>query len=204
MVSYLQIEGLTKSFGNLVLYEKIDFDLSEGQRVAIVAKNGAGKSTLLNIIAGNDTADEGKISFKRDLRISFLEQDPKYNLDSTVFDAFMSVENECKIRHKEDEWEYETRAKQILTKLQVGEFDKKISQLSGGQLKRLALANALISEPDLLILDEPTNHLDLEMVEWLEEYLNKSNMTLLMVTHDRYFLDRVCSDIVEIDQKKNL
>ncbi len=202
MVSYLQIEGLTKSFGNLVLYEKIDFDLSEGQRVAIVAKNGAGKSTLLNIIAGNDTADEGKISFKRDLRISFLEQDPKYNLDSTVFDAFMSVENECKIRHKEDEWEYETRAKQILTKLQVGEFDKKISQLSGGQLKRLALANALISEPDLLILDEPTNHLDLEMVEWLEEYLNKSNMTLLMVTHDRYFLDRVCSDIVEIDQKK--
>lgn len=202
MNSYLQIENLTKSFGSLVLYENIDFELSQGQKVAIVAKNGAGKSTLLNIIAGKDTADSGKITFRSDLRVSFLEQTPQYNPESTVYEAFMAVENSLKEFHSEDWWQYETKAKQIISKLKAGNFDAKIATLSGGQLKRLALANALISEPDLLILDEPTNHLDLEMVEWLEDYLNRTNITLLMVTHDRYFLDRVCSDIVEIDGGK--
>lgn len=199
MNSYLQIENLTKSFGSLVLYENVDFELSEGQKVAIVAKNGAGKSTLLNIIAGKDTADSGKIIFRSDLRVSFLEQTPMYDPESTVYDAFMAVENSLKEFHSDDWWRYETEAKKIITKLNAGDFDAKISTLSGGQIKRLALANALISEPDLLILDEPTNHLDLEMVEWLEDFLSRSTMSLLMVTHDRYFLDRVCSDIVEID-----
>ncbi|MDY6426497.1 MAG: ABC-F family ATP-binding cassette domain-containing protein, partial [Bacteroidales bacterium] len=199
MNSYLQIENLTKSFGSLVLYENVDFELSEGQKVAIVAKNGAGKSTLLNIIAGKDTADAGKITFRNNLRVSFLEQTPMYDPESTVYDAFMAVENSLKEFHSDDWWRYETEAKKIITKLNAGDFDAKISTLSGGQIKRLALANALISEPDLLILDEPTNHLDLEMVEWLEDYLSRSTMSLLMVTHDRYFLDRVCSDIVEID-----
>ncbi|MBQ6732222.1 MAG: ABC-F family ATP-binding cassette domain-containing protein [Paludibacteraceae bacterium] len=202
MNSYLQIENLTKSFGSLVLYENVDFELSEGQKVAIVAKNGAGKSTLLNIIAGKDTADAGKITFRNNLRVSFLEQTPMYDPESTVYDAFMAVENSLKEFHSDDWWRYETEAKKIITKLNAGDFDAKISTLSGGQIKRLALANALISEPDLLILDEPTNHLDLEMVEWLEDYLSRSTMSLLMVTHDRYFLDRVCSDIVEIDGGK--
>lgn len=186
----------------MVLYENVDFELSQGQKVAIVAKNGAGKSTLLNIIAGKDTADSGKITFRSGLRVSFLEQTPHYDPESTVYDAFMAAENSLKEFHSEDWWQYETKAKQIITKLKAGDFDAKISTLSGGQLKRLALANALISEPDLLILDEPTNHLDLEMVEWLEDYLTRTNLTLLMVTHDRYFLDRVCSDIVEIDGGK--
>lgn len=199
MNSFLQIENLTKSFGSLVLYENVDFELSEGQKVAIVAKNGAGKSTLLNIIAGKDTADSGKIIFRSDLRVSFLEQTPMYDPESTVYDAFMAVENSLKEFHADDWWQYESKAKKIITKLGVGDFEAKIATLSGGQLKRLALANALISEPDLLILDEPTNHLDLEMVEWLEDFLSRSTMSLLMVTHDRYFLDRVCSDIVEID-----
>lgn len=199
MNSYMQIENLTKSFGSLVLYENVDFELSEGQKVAIVAKNGAGKSTLLNIIAGKDTADSGKITFRSDLRVSFLEQTPMYDPESTVYDAFMAVENSLKEFHADDWWQYESKAKKIITKLGVGDFEAKIATLSGGQLKRLALANALISEPDLLILDEPTNHLDLEMVEWLEDFLSRSTMSLLMVTHDRYFLDRVCSDIVEID-----
>lgn len=202
MNSFLQIENLTKSFGSLVLYENVDFELSEGQKVAIVARNGAGKSTLLNIIAGKDTADAGKITFRNNLRVSFLEQTPQYDPDSTVYDAFMAVENSLKEYHSDDWWRYETEAKKIITKLNAGDFDAKISTLSGGQIKRLALANALISEPDLLILDEPTNHLDLEMVEWLEDYLSRSTMSLLMVTHDRYFLDRVCSDIVEIDGGK--
>ncbi len=202
MNSYLQIENLTKSFGSLVLYENVDFELSQGQKVAIVAKNGAGKSTLLNIIAGKESADSGKITFRSGLRVSFLEQTPQYDPEQTVYDAFMAVENSLKEFHSEDWWQYETKAKQIITKLKAGDFNAKISTLSGGQLKRLALANALISEPDLLILDEPTNHLDLEMVEWLEDYLTRTKLTLLMVTHDRYFLDRICSDIVEIDGGK--
>lgn len=229
MVSYLQIEGLTKRFGATLMYENVSMELSEGQRVAIVAKNGAGKTTLLNIIAGKEPYEEGLITFRNDLRIAYLDQNPTYPAHYTVLEAFCSVPNEMAnliaryeallakgdAVYQTDEfqqvltemdhhkaWDYEQRAKQILTKLNITDFNQKVGTLSGGQLKRLALANALISEPDLLILDEPTNHLDLAMTEWLEEYLNRSSLTLLMVTHDRYFLDRVCTEIIEIDNKQ--
>lgn len=229
MVSYLQIEGLTKRFGATLMYQNVSMELSQGQRVAIVAKNGAGKTTLLNIIAGKEPYEEGLITCKNDLRIAYLEQNPTYPPHYTVLEAFCSVPNEManliaryeallaqgdKVYQTEEyqqvltqmdlhkAWEYEQRAKQILSKLNITDFGQKVGTLSGGQLKRLALANALISEPDLLILDEPTNHLDLAMTEWLEEYLNKSSLTLLMVTHDRYFLDRVCTEIIEIDNQQ--
>lgn len=229
MVSYLQIEGLTKRFGATLMYQNVSMELSEGQRVAIVAKNGAGKTTLLNIIAGKEPYDEGLITFKNDLRIAYLDQNPTYPAHYTVLEAFCSVPNEManliaryeallakgdavfqtdefqqvltEMDHHKA-WEYEQRAKQILSKLNITDFNQKVGTLSGGQLKRLALANALINEPDLLILDEPTNHLDLAMTEWLEEYLNRSSLTLLMVTHDRYFLDRVCTEIIEIDNQQ--
>ena len=199
METYLQIEGLTKSFGDLVLYENADFEIVEGQKLAVIAQNGKGKTTLLNIIAGREGIDAGRITRRRGLRIAYLEQNPHYEPGHTVWEAFMSVENELKALHKE--WDYEVKAKQMLSKLKIDDPDQKIETLSGGQLKRVALANALVSEPDLLILDEPTNHLDLEMVEWLEDLLRRSRITLLMVTHDRYFLDRVCSDILEIEDR---
>ena len=229
MVSYLQIEGLTKRFGATLMYENVSMELSEGQRVAIVAKNGAGKTTLLNIIAGKEPYEAGLITFRNDLRIAYLDQNPTYPAHYTVLEAFCSVSNQManliaryeallakgEAVYQTDEfqqvltemdhhkaWEYEQRAKQILSKLNITDFNQQVATLSGGQLKRLALANALISEPDLLILDEPTNHLDLEMTEWLEDYLNKSSLTLLMVTHDRYFLDRVCTEIIEIDNQQ--
>jgi ATP-binding cassette subfamily F protein uup len=229
MVSYLQIEGLTKRFGATLMYQNVSMELSEGQRVAIVAKNGAGKTTLLNIIAGKEPYDEGLITFKNDLRVAYLPQEPTYPAHYTVLEAFCSIPNpianliaryEAMLSQGESvydteefqqllsemdhfkAWEYEQRAKQILSKLNITDFRQKVGTLSGGQLKRLALANALINEPDLLILDEPTNHLDLEMTEWLEDYLNKSSLTLLMVTHDRYFLDRVCTEIIEIDNQQ--
>lgn len=222
MVSYLQIEHLTKSFGDLLLFEDISFGISEKQRVALIAKNGTGKTTLLNIIAGKEDYDSGTISFRRDLRVGYLEQSPEFNPALSVIDACLQTDNDvvrtiaayehCIASEDHSEldiiiskmdlynaWDYETRIKQILGKLKITNFEQKIAELSGGQLKRVALANVLIEEPDLLILDEPTNHLDLEMVEWLEEFLRKSNMSLLMVTHDRYFLDRVCTDIYELD-----
>lgn len=229
MVSYLQIEGLTKRFGATLMYQDVSMELSEGQRVAIVAKNGAGKTTLLNIIAGKEPYEAGLITFRNDLRIAYLDQNPTYPAHYTVLEAFCSVPNQManliaryeallakgEAVYQTDEfqqvltemdhhkaWEYEQRAKQILSKLNITDFNQQVATLSGGQLKRLALANALISEPDLLILDEPTNHLDLEMTEWLEDYLNKSSLTLLMVTHDRYFLDRVCTEIIEIDNQQ--
>ena len=229
MVSYLQIEGLTKRFGATLMYENVSMELSEGQRVAIVAKNGAGKTTLLNIIAGKEPYEAGLITFRNDLRIAYLDQNPTYPAHYTVLEAFCTVPNQManliaryeallakgEAVYQTDEfqqvltemdhhkaWEYEQRAKQILSKLNITDFNQQVATLSGGQLKRLALANALISEPDLLILDEPTNHLDLEMTEWLEDYLNKSSLTLLMVTHDRYFLDRVCTEIIEIDNQQ--
>ena len=224
--NYLQVENLTKSFGDRLLFEKISFSMFEGQRIALIAKNGAGKTTLLNIISGKEQYDEGKISFKRDLRVGILPQDPKYPAGFTVLQACFNSDNEVvkviaeyenALMHPEDEerlnsllskmemlkaWDYESRIKQILGKLKIHNFDQRVEQLSGGQLKRIALANVLITEPELLILDEPTNHLDLEMVEWLEDFLNRSKMALLMVTHDRYFLDRVCSNIIEIDQQQ--
>lgn len=224
MISYLQVENLTKSFGDNLLFENISFGISDNQRVALIAKNGTGKTTLLNIIAGNEDYQSGSISFKRDLRVGYLDQNPDFPKNLSVIDACLQSDNEavrtiaayehCMLSENHsglDEilaqmdlhkaWDYETRIKQILGKLKIFNFEQLIGELSGGQLKRVALANVLISEPDLLILDEPTNHLDLEMVEWLEDFLKRSNMSLLMVTHDRYFLDRVCTSILEIDHQ---
>ena len=225
MVSYLQIENLTKSFGDLVLFEDLNMGVLQGDRIGLIAKNGTGKSTLLNIIAGKEGYDNGRITFKRDLRVGYLEQDPIYPEGLTVIEACFHHGNEVIELIKEYEiclqtegnpgldkilsqmdilnaWEYEQKVKQILTQLKITNFNQKIDQLSGGQLKRIALANTLITEPDLLILDEPTNHLDLDMTEWLEGYLKRSNLSLLMVTHDRYFLDRVCDVIMEIDNRE--
>lgn len=222
---YLQVDGLTKSFGDLVLFDNLSFGIAEGQRVGLIAKNGTGKTTLLNIIAGKEGYDDGSVVFRRDLRVGYLEQDPQYPADITVLEACFLHGNSTVELIKEYErcmdteghpgldellarmeqekaWEYEQKAKQILSQLKIHRFNQPIGQLSGGQLKRVALANALITEPDLLILDEPTNHLDLEMTEWLEEYLRRTNLSLLMVTHDRYFLDRVCSEIFEIDNRQ--
>lgn len=225
MTPYMQIEGLTKSFGDLVLFNKISFGVAEGQRIGLIAKNGSGKTTLLNIISGKEGYDEGTISFRRDLKVGYLEQDPHYPEDLSVIEACFHHGNstiqlikeyeECietegnpgmeellvRMEH-EKAWDYERKAKQILSQLKIRNFDQKIKHLSGGQLKRVALANVLITEPDFIILDEPTNHLDLDMTEWLEGYLSRGNISLLMVTHDRYFLDRVCSEIIEIDNKQ--
>ena len=225
MTSYLQIDNLTKSFGDLVLFENISFGIAEGQRIGLIAKNGTGKTTLLNIISGKEGYDSGNIVFRRDLRVDYLEQDPKYPEELTVLEACFHHGNSVVELIKEYErcmeteghpgledllvrmdhekaWEYEQKAKQILSQLKIRNFDQQVKYLSGGQLKRVALANALITEPDLLILDEPTNHLDLDMTEWLEGYLRRTNLSLLMVTHDRYFLDRVCSEIIEIDNRQ--
>ena len=224
MVSYLQVQNLTRSVGDKTLFRDLCFSIGEGQKVGLIAKNGTGKSTLLNILGGKDQADEGQVVFHNDLRIGYLEQTPNYPLDLTVIEACFWHGNETTNLIREYEtcmasasqeglqdildrmeqlkaWDYENRAKTILSQLFITEFDKPLSQLSGGQLKRVALANTLIMEPDLLILDEPTNHLDLQMIEWLENYLSRSNITLLMVTHDRYFLDRVCSVILELDEE---
>lgn len=225
MTPYLQVENLTKSFGDLVLFNGISFGIAEGQRIGLIAKNGSGKTTLLNILAGKEGYDEGKITFRRDLRVGYLEQSPKYPEELTVLEACFyhgnsTVElikeyercmetpgnpgmDELLVRMEHEKaWDYERHAKQILSQLKIRDFSQKIGHLSGGQLKRVALANILITEPDLLILDEPTNHLDLDMTEWLEEYLNRGSLSLLMVTHDRYFLDRVCSEIIEIDNRQ--
>ena len=224
MVSYLQAQNLTRSVGDKTLFRDLSFSIGEGQKVGLIAQNGTGKSTLLNILAGKDQADEGQVVFHNDLRIGYLEQTPHYPLDLTVIEACFWHGNETTNLIREYEtcmasasqeglqdildrmeqqkaWDYENRAKTILSQLSVTEWDKPLSQLSGGQLKRIALANTLIMEPDLLILDEPTNHLDLQMIEWLENYLSRSNVTLLMVTHDRYFLDHVCSVILELDEE---
>ena len=191
-IPYLDVQNLTKSFGSLLLFEDISFSISEGQKVGLIAKNGTGKSTLLSILAGKEGYDEGSIIFRRDLRIGMLEQSPKFDPDESVLDACFNHENDP---------EKVLKAKQILTQLHIRDLNQPMGQLSGGQQKRVALANVLITEPDLLILDEPTNHLDLEMIEWLEGFLNRGNRTLLMVTHDRYFLDRVCTVILEIDDR---
>ena len=221
----LQVENLTKSFGDLVLFRNISFGLAEGQRIGLIAKNGSGKTTLLNILSGKEGYDEGKITYRRDVRVGYLEQSPVYPAELTVLEAcfwqaspvtqLIKEYERCmdttgnpgleellvRMEH-EKAWDYERKIKQILSQLKIRDFDQPVGQLSGGQLKRVALANALITEPDFLILDEPTNHLDLEMTEWLEEYLRRGNLTLLMVTHDRYFLDRVCSEIIEIDNRQ--
>ncbi|MBQ9339599.1 MAG: ABC-F family ATP-binding cassette domain-containing protein [Paludibacteraceae bacterium] len=199
MTPCLQVEHLTKTFGDRTLFDDICFGLSEGQKVAVVARNGYGKTTLLNIIAGLTEADSGSVTFRRDLRVGYLMQDPPLNGSLTVIEACM--EHAPAETELEKTWDYETRYKQILGKLQITHLQQSVATLSGGQRKRVALAAVLIADPDLLILDEPTNHLDLGMVEWLEDFLRRSNKSLLMVTHDRYFLDRVCSDILELDNR---
>ena len=200
MTPILQVENLTKSFGDLVLYENISFGLAEGQRVGLIAKNGSGKSTLLNILAGREAYDSGTITFRKDVNVGYLEQSPHYPADMTVLEACHYHARQAGVVHHRVA-DYELEAKQVLTQLHIYDLNQPVGQLSGGQLKRVALANALLLEPDLLILDEPTNHLDLDMVEWLEDYLRRTPLTLLMVTHDRYFLDRVCSEIIEIDNR---
>ena len=225
MISYLQIDGLTKSFGELVLFNSITFGIVQGQKIGLIAKNGTGKTTLLNIIAGKEDYDAGSVVFRNDLRVGYLEQSPQYPAGLTVMQACFYSPNETVRLIAEYEaamasgdhsnledillrmdnnkaWDYEQKAKQILSQLKITNFDQKVEELSGGQLKRVALANVLITDPELIILDEPTNHLDLEMTEWLEGYLSRSTISLLMVTHDRYFLDRVCSEIIEIDRQQ--
>lgn len=225
MITYLQVDKLTKTFGDMVLFENITFGVAQGQKIGLIAKNGTGKTTLLNILGGKEDYDSGEVVFRNDLRVGYLEQSPSYPSDITVLQACFHSENETvkliaeyeaamesgdnthieEILSRMDAlkaWDYEQRAKQILGRLKIYNLDQKIGELSGGQLKRVALANVLIMEPELIILDEPTNHLDLEMTEWLEEYLGRANISILMVTHDRYFLDRVCSEIIEIDNRQ--
>ena len=221
----LQIDSLTKSFGDLLLFNEISFGIAEGDKIGLIASNGSGKTTLLNIISGREPYDSGRVVFRNDIKVDYLNQSPDFDPELTVLEACFSVDNETvkliaqyeemmssgnhdgldEILAKMDlleAWDYEQRIKQILSQLKIVDFHQKIGELSGGQVKRVALANVLISEPDLIMLDEPTNHLDLEMVEWLEEYLTRNSISLLMVTHDRYFLDRVCNSIIEIDNKQ--
>ena len=225
MKSFLQIEGLTKSFGDRVLLDNITFGLYEGDKVGLIAKNGTGKTTLLRIIAGLESYDEGKVVFRNDLRVAYLPQLPELDPSLSVIEACLSLSDESTsaIRsyekaiesgdaeeissaiHKMDTvgaWDYEERIKQILSQLKITQLNQPVKELSGGQIKRVALAKVIINEPELLILDEPTNHLDVEMIEWLEDYLKRSRISLLMVTHDRYFLDKVCTKIVEIDMRQ--
>ena len=192
MVPYLDVQHLSKSFGALTLFRDISFSIGEGQRVGLIAKNGTGKSTLLSILSGKEGYDSGSIVFRRDLKVGMLEQSPVFDPDESVLDACFN--------HQGEE-EKVLKAKQVLTQLKIRDLNQRMGELSGGQQKRVALANVLLTEPDLLILDEPTNHLDLEMIEWLEGYLCRGNRTLLMVTHDRFFLDRVCSVILELDDQ---
>ena len=190
MNAYLDVQGLTKSFGALQLFDNLSFSISEGQHVGLVARNGMGKSTLLSILTGKEGYDSGEIIYRRDLKVGYLEQSPRFDPEESVLDACFN--------HQGDD-EKVLRAKQVLTQLKIRDLHQPMGQLSGGQQKRVALANVLLTEPDLLILDEPTNHLDLDMIEWLEGYLSRGNRTLLMVTHDRFFLDRVCDTIIELD-----
>ena len=222
MISFLQVENLSKRFGEQLLFENITFGIGKNQKVALIAKNGMGKSTLLRIIAGKDSADTGSVIFRNDISIGILDQDPELNPENYVFEEVFNSENptlkliktyEQAVKDNDASaleelipqmdalaaWDYDTQVKQILSELKVDKYSQRIKELSGGQRKRAGLAKILISNPDFLILDEPTNHLDVEMTEWLEEYLEKTNATLLMVTHDRYFLDRVCDKIIEID-----
>ncbi len=222
MTPYLQVENLTKYYGELILFENISFSVMKNSKTALIAKNGTGKTSLLNVICGLDTAEEGLVTFRNDISIGYLEQNPKVDDEKTVMEQVFANSNEITEAVREYEsslisgdskrmqnaiermdalqaWDFESKIKIILTQLQITDFDKKVGTLSGGQKKRLAIANLLISEPDLLILDEPTNHLDVELIEWLEDFLSASHSTLLMVTHDRYFLDRICDKIIEID-----
>jgi len=223
-LNYLNVENISKSYGELSLFENLSFSIHKDQKIAFVAKNGTGKTTILNILSGKDTPDSGQIIYRKDLRTTFLSQEPVLNQSLTVEETILKSDNPIlnviktyhqALENPEDSklyqtafddmeryqaWDYETQYTQILFKLKLVDLNQKVSELSGGQQKRLALANTLLSKPDLLILDEPTNHLDLEMIEWLETFFAKENITLFMVTHDRYFLERVCSEIIELDE----
>lgn len=197
MESLLQIENLTKSFGECLLFKDITFGINEGDKVGIIAKNGMGKSTLLKIICDKEVHDSGKITFKNDINVGFLEQDPYLDPELSIMEVCMSAYD----KNAENAWDYENRFKQTLSQLKINDFNQKIGKLSGGQIKRVALAKIIIKNCDLIILDEPTNHLDIDMIEWLESYLSRNKVAILMVTHDRYFLDKVCNKIIEIDQR---
>ena len=223
-MNYLNVENISKSYGEVTLFKGITFSIHKGQKIAFIAKNGTGKTSILKIISGEDSSDSGNITYRKNIAVSFLSQDPKFDDSLTIEQSVFNSENpilkviasyEKAILNSEDEenyqkafedmelfqaWDFETQYKQILFKLKLDKINQKVGELSGGQKKRLSLANALINKPDLLVLDEPTNHLDLEMIEWLESYFAKENITLFMVTHDRYFLERVCNEILELDQ----
>ena len=222
-MNLLTVENISKSFGELSLFSNISFGINKDQKIALIAKNGSGKTSILNILSGKDASDSGQINSRKGIRISFLEQEPELDPNLTVEETIFASDNEVlkviqnyehalldpedtdtyqkafEAMERYGAWDFETQYKQILFKLKLEDLEVKVGLLSGGQKKRLALANALINRPDLLILDEPTNHLDLEMIEWLEQYFAKENMTLFMVTHDRYFLERVCNEIIELD-----
>jgi ATP-binding cassette subfamily F protein uup len=223
-LNYLTVENISKSYGELTLFENVSFSVHKDQKIAFVAKNGTGKTSILNILSGDDEPGSGSVTFRKGIAVSFLSQDPKFDKNLTIEETIFASENpilkvisnyekallnpddtdayqvafDAMERH--EAWDFETLYKQILFKLKLENLSQKVSVLSGGQIKRLALANALINKPDLLILDEPTNHLDLEMIEWLESFFAKENITLFMVTHDRYFLERVCNEIIELDE----
>ena len=223
-LNYLNVENISKSYGEVTLFKGITFSIHKGQKIAFIAKNGTGKTSILKIISGEDSSDSGNITYRKNIAVSFLSKDPKFDDCLTIEQSIFNSENpilkvianyEKAILNSEDEenyqkafedmelfqaWDFETQYKQILFKLKLDKINQKVGELSGGQKKRLSLANALINKPDLLVLDEPTNHLDLEMIEWLESYFAKENITLFMVTHDRYFLERVCNEILELDQ----
>lgn len=223
-MNLLSVENIAKSYGEHVLFSDISFGINKDQKIALIAKNGSGKTSILNILSGLDTPDSGQVNYRKDIRVSFLDQEPNLNPDLTIEETIFASDNEVlkvirayetALENPEEAdayqaafegmerfqaWDFETQYKQILSKLNLDDVSLKVNILSGGQKKRLALANALINKPDLLVLDEPTNHLDLEMIEWLEQYFAKENMTLFMVTHDRYFLERVCNEIIELDE----
>jgi ABC transport system ATP-binding/permease protein len=225
MKPYIQAENLSKRWGDSMLFENISFTVAEGQKIALIARNGAGKSTLLDILAGKENQDEGTVMVLNEIRIGYFEQIPRLNPENTVIEEIFESKSEklktvkefelavahndqkkiAEISSKMDElgaWDVEVEIKQVLSQLNIEYLEQQIKFLSGGQQKRLALAKVLVQNPDFLILDEPTNHLDLEMIEWLENFLTKSKSTLLMVTHDRYFLDRVCSEIIEMEDSQ--
>lgn len=197
--SFLQVENLTKSYGDRLLFEDVTFGVYEGDKIGIIAKNGTGKSTLLKLIAGKESPDSGNIIFRNGLRVGILEQTPVFGTDMTVMDYCLDVNHHI---HEEDAQNYVDRTRQLLSQLDINDTEARIDTLSGGQAKRVALAKVILSEPDLIILDEPTNHLDIGVIEWLENWLTRSRVTLLMVTHDRYFLDRVTNKIIEIDRQQ--
>ena len=225
-MNLLSVEGISKSYGEKVVFNPLSFGINQGQKIALIAKNGSGKTSILNIIAGEDTPDKGNVVFRKGTRVAYLAQEPKLDSKLTVEESILQSDNpilkiianyDNSLENPEDQeayqkafeamdqfqaWDFETQYKQILFKLKLDDLKAKVGSLSGGQKKRIALCNALLKQPELLILDEPTNHIDLEMIEWLEEYFAKAKMTLLMVTHDRYFLERVCNEIIELDEGK--